>query len=135
MRKIGALVMAVFASACSPGSDVPVASAAADHFHEQLDAGSFDAIYAESDRLMKNASSAKSFTLFLSEVHNKLGDFKSAETPGWNDQVTTNGHFVTLIYHSKYERGAADENFVFRIDGGRATLVGYRLTTPEAPPT
>ena len=135
MRRIGAAVLVALASACSPGSDVPVATAAADNFHKQLNAGAFDAIYAESDRLMKNATPAKSLTSFLAQVHAQLGDFQSAEAPGWNDQVTTNGHFVTLIYHSKYAHGAAEENFVFRLDGDHASLVNYRLTTPGASQT
>jgi len=133
MRRIGAAVMVALVSACSPGSDVPVATAAADSFHQQFNAGAFDAIYANSDRLMKNAGPAKGFVELLSGIHSKLGDFKSAETPGWNDQVTTNGHFVTLIYQSKYALGAAEENFTFRIDGGHATLVGYHISGQATP--
>jgi len=134
-KKVGAAVMVALASACSPASDVPLATAAADNFHKQLNAGAFDAIYGNSDRLMKNAGPAKGFVELLSGIHNKLGDFKSAEAPGWNDQVTTNGHFVTLIYQSKYARGAAQENFTFRIDSGRATLVGYHISAQAAPLT
>ena len=132
MRKIGVAFILVMASACSPASDVPIATAAADSFHQQLNAGAFDAIYANSDRLMKNAGPAKGLTELLSSIHNQLGDFKSAEAPGWNDQVTTNGHFVTLIYQSKYARGSAEENFVFRIDAGSAKLVRYHISAQAA---
>jgi hypothetical protein len=129
MRKIGAVIGAALLAACSAGNDVPTATTAADSFHKQLNAGQYQAIYDGSDRLMKNAGPAKGLVNLLSAVHRKLGDFQSAEQPGWNDQVTTNGHFVTLIYQSKYARGPAEENFVFRIDGGRAVLVGWHINS------
>jgi hypothetical protein len=129
MRKIGAAIGAALLGACSVGSDVPAATAAADSFHKQLNAGQYQAIYDSSDRLMKNTGPAKDFVDLLTAVHRKLGDFKSAETPGWNDQVTTNGHFVKLIYQSKYEQGTAEETFDFRIDGQSATLVGYHVNS------
>jgi hypothetical protein len=131
MRKIGigvAIGLALL-SACSAGTDVPMAAGAADSFHKQLNAGDYQAIYDASDRLMKNSMLPKPFVEMLTVVHKKLGDFKSAEQPGWNDQVTTNGHFVTLIYHATYVRGSAEENFVFRIDGQRAVLAGYHVNS------
>ena len=58
----------------------------------------------------------------------------AAHSRGFVPRFATNGHFVTLIYHAKFARGAAEENFTFRIDNGRASLVGYHITTPGAAP-
>ena len=129
MRKIGLAILLALVSACSPGNDVPTATAAADNFHKQFNAGDYVTIYDTSDKLLKNAAPSKDFVALLAGVRSKLGEYQKAEAPGWNDQVTTNGHFVTLIYHSKFARADAEENFVFRIDGGRAVLVGWHINS------
>ena len=36
---------------------------------------------------------------------------------------------VTINYQAQYEKGAASEQFVFRIDGGKALLAGYNINS------
>ncbi|MEA3039586.1 MAG: hypothetical protein QOE79_2099 [Sphingomonadales bacterium] len=128
MRRAPFLVAALAGlAACSPGSDVPAAERGVAAFHATLDAGRYGAIYSASSEEMRRTTSAEDFTRLLEAVHGRLGRFRAGTTRSWNDSRTTSGRFVTIDYTATYERGAADENFVFRIDDGRAALAGYHV--------
>ena len=116
---------------CSFGKDVPVAEKAVDAFHTQLNAGQFDAIYNEGGAALKAATTRADMVALLNAVHRKLGGFKSGKTQGWNDNVTTDGHTITLSYAASYQNGAADEQFVYRLTGGQAQLVGYHVNSNQ----
>jgi hypothetical protein len=122
---------------CSTGAEVPAAERAAASFHAQLDSGRFTAIYAESSDEMKRTTSPQDLVRLLEAVHARLGRFRGGRTASWNDSRTSAGRFITLDYAASYERGAAEENFVFRIDDGRAALAGYHVDSKALvePPT
>lgn len=127
MRKFGIFVLAGLVAGCSMGADVPLAKNAAAAFHRDLDAGKFAELYAASAPELKAITTPEEWTKFLEAVHRKLGKFQSAAEPGWNDQMTTGGHFITLTYQSKYERGDASEQIVYKIADGKTALVGYHI--------
>jgi hypothetical protein len=116
-------------AACSPGNDVPAAERGVAAFHAALDSGRYAAIQASSSAEMKGTTSAADLTRLLEAVHDRLGAFRAGSTRSWNDSRTTSGRFVTLDYAATYERGSAEENFVFRIDGDHATLAGYHVNS------
>jgi hypothetical protein len=141
MRPVPLLLAALAALAgCSPGADVPAAEQGVASFHSALDSGRYAAIHASSSAEMKGTTSAEDLTRLLAAVHDRLGRFRTGKTRSWNDSRTTSGHFLTLDYAATYERGTAEENFVFRIDDGRATLAGYHVNSsalieaPSQPP-
>jgi hypothetical protein len=114
---------------CSGGEDVSIAERGIADFHQRLDTGQFGAIYAGSSQDMKSATNQASLVQLLAAVHRKLGAFKAGKSAGWNDTVSTGGHFVTLNYAATYERGMAQENFVYRIADGKALLAGYHINS------
>jgi len=128
-RVLLATVALSFLAACLPGDDLPLAQTQVAMFHDKLNAGAFAAIYQGAGPDMKAASAQADFVQLLSAVHRKLGAFQSASAGGWNDNATTSGHFLTLNFAAKFERGSAQENFVYRIDGGHALLAGYHITS------
>lgn len=128
-RTIGAMLGALALAGCSLGADVPVAEKAITAFHAQLDAAQFGPIYIQSADEMKKATTQAHLTDFLAAVHRKLGLFRSGKSIGWNDNVNTGGHYITINYQATYQRGPAAENFVYRIDDGKATLVGYHVNS------
>ena len=128
MKKYWMTLMASAALAsCSPGADTKAAENGISSFHSDLNAGNFDKIYDGTGPEFKAVSTKDKFTQILKVVHSKLGGFKNGKSVGWNDNVTTNGHFVTMNYDANYEKGPASENFVFRVSGSEATLVGYHV--------
>lgn len=78
---------------------------------------------------MKNASTEAALTALLAAVHRKLGMFRSGKPVSWNDNYSTGGEFVTIGFVADYERGAAQESFVFRITDGAAKLAGYHVNS------
>jgi len=116
-------------SACSPGADTEAAEKSIASFHADLNAGKLDKIYDDSGSELKAAANKDKFTKILNAVHTKLGMFKNGKSVGWNDNVTTGGHFVTINYQATYDKGAAAENFVFRVAGGGSALVGYHVNS------
>ena len=116
---------------CSFGKDVPVAEKAAHAFHAQLNAGQFAAIYTGGGAELKAVTKQADMVALLDAVHRKLGAFKSGKTQGWNDNVTTDGHMITLNYAAVYQNGGADEQFVYRLTGGQTQLVGYHVNSNQ----
>jgi opacity protein-like surface antigen len=119
--------VAMLLAGCSMGRDVSTADKAIDAFHGQLNAGRFDALYAASSPVMKKLANQAAFDEFLSTVRTKLGSFKSGKTLGWNDTINASGHLVTVNYSANYDRGTAQENFVFSVNGDQTSLVGYHI--------
>jgi hypothetical protein len=128
-RTVAALAIAGALAGCSVGHDLPAVNAAVGVFHQELNAQDFDKIYSDAGPDFKNPTSPPDYTQLLSPIHRKHGNFVSGAPGGWNDNVNTSGHFVTLGFSAKYERGAAEENFVYRIDNGKALLAGYHISS------
>src|SRR4051794_30609621 len=122
MKKIVVAALGLCLAGCSVGADVPAAEKAVDRFHALLDKGQTQQIYRESADEMKGATSEAKLTALLEAVHRKLGTVKKAVRKGWNDQVNTGGHFITLSYATSYTRGDAVETFNYKIADARATL-------------
>ncbi len=114
---------------CSMSADASLAEQAVPTFHQQLDAGNFDAIYAAAGDELKKVASQQDFVALLEAVHRKLGNTKASEKTGWQVNYQTSGSFVTLGYKTTFEGGDATEQFVYRLDEKSAVLVGYHVTS------
>jgi hypothetical protein len=130
MRKLvaafGALLLL---TGCSIAKDIPRVDAAMARFHKQLNNQKFEDIYAGAGAEFRAASSHDDMVKLFSVIHRKLGDFQSGSDKGWNDNITTTGHYVTVTFAAKYAAGPAEESFVYRIDGEQALLVGYHINS------
>lgn len=115
--------------ACSIGKDTKAAESAVATFREQLARSDFSGIYQSAADDWKKSVSRADSDAFLGAVNRKLGALKSSAQTGWQDNATTGGHLVKLVYHTKFENGDGDETFVFRLEGGRALLVGYHINS------
>jgi hypothetical protein len=128
MSLIG-IVALVLLGACSPRADVATGEGEIAKFHAALNAGQLDVIYGNSDPSLRQATKQEEFDQLLSAVHRKLGPFQSGKTQTWLDNATVAGHFLTINYTSQYARGAAQENFVYRLADGHARLAGYHINS------
>ena len=114
---------------CNAAEDTKAGNAAVINFHASLNAGKFDQIYSDTDAEFKSITTREDFTKVLTAIHAKMGNFQSGKTVGWNDNATTGGHYLTLNTEAKYERGTGQEQFVFKIGGGKAAIVGYHINS------
>ncbi len=126
LAAIGALALL---GGCSVANDIPRVESSIAIFHRELNAQQYDLIYTNAGPAMKAATTQADLVQLLSAIHRKLGAFQSGSSVGWNDDVNTNGHFVTVNYSAKYAAGAADESFVYRIDGQNVVLTTYRINS------
>jgi hypothetical protein len=123
------LAVVLAAVACSPLQDTRSADAGIADFHQKLDTEDFAGIYAAASPAMKAAMTQDALVRILTFVHQRLGPFRSGHDVGWNDNVNTGGHFLSISYAAKYDRGVAAESFVYRIDGGCAQLVSFNISS------
>lgn len=129
MKQVVLVALCGLLFACSGTESAKIAAKGVDQFHAELNAGHYAQLYEKSAPDMKAATKPDQFVAFLTGAHNKLGAFKSGKQVGWNDNHATGGHFVTLQYESQFERGPAQEQFVFRFNNDQAILVGYNINS------
>ena len=114
---------------CSVGADLPVARAGVDAVHGQINGGKCPAIRDAAAIDFKQLSTAESWKAICDQIGARLGKFVSLKETGWNDEQGTNGHIIRVTYDSEFEKGKATEQFLFRIEGGAASLVGYHVNS------
>jgi hypothetical protein len=126
-------IAAVFATAvllalaaCKGLASVQDANAKVAVFHQRLDAGDFDAIWADSGPDMQNTDK-KAFVRLLSAVRDQLGKVRNSKQTGWNTQMDTGGSETEVTMQTEFERGSRKETFLFRSTGQGARLAGYTV--------
>lgn len=124
-RYTGAVAVVLLLTGCSMGKDLSSGGAAVDDFHRQLDSGQTAAIEAAAGAEIKAMGSG--LAQLLDQIHARLGNVKSASRTGFNDSIDNGDHRLQLTYATKFERGEGDEEFVFRMNGGKPVLIGYHV--------
>lgn len=123
------LVALLCLGGCSFGADTKAAEDGVVAFHRAMDSGQYAAIYDGSAADLKSTVSRDDFIKLLGGIHAKLGAFQSGKTTGWNDNVNTGGHYMSLTREAHFERGPGTEEFVFRIENSRPVLAGYHVNS------
>lgn len=136
MKRLARYLMPFAAAAMLAGCNVKESSKAADvevgQFHQGLDAGGWQAIWASADPQLRKTTTRAQFGKLLDAVHGKLGKVKTSQQVGWNAEATTGGSFVTVTMQTTFERGAGTEQFVFRKgEADKLTLVGYNIQSQD----
>ena len=70
------------------------------------------------------------FERFTTTLDRRLGTWQSAAEPAWNVTRGTGGHLVRLTYQSQFAKGAASEQFVWRMQTDGPALLGYHVNSP-----
>jgi hypothetical protein len=131
MRGLRYLCLIAVLITCSGFAAKGTAEKAVAHFHEQLDAASFEAIYDETDDLFKGATTKDQFVAILRPVHTKLGNVvRSDQTEFYSrEQAGTNaGSYISMTYAMQFASGKASEKFNYRVDGNKVRLAGYNVS-------
>lgn len=123
------LALGCAVSGCSMSANTATAERGVATFHSQLDAGQFTQMYQASSDGLKKITGEQAFVAFLEGVHDKLGVTRSSKQENWKVNYLTRGTFVTLHYKTAFANGDANEEFVFLVDGQKASLEGYHMDT------
>jgi uncharacterized protein YcfL len=130
MRALAFLLVLAFAmSGCSMSANTAAAEQGVATFHSQLDAGQFAQMYQASSDGLKKITAEQPFVAFLESVHGKLGATRSSKQTDWKVNYVNGATLVTLHYKTSYANGDADEEFIFQVDGQKASLAGYHMST------
>ena len=98
-------------------------------FRSRVADKSYGEIYRMGGAELRQGTSEEQFERFMTALERKLGAWQSADESGWNVTRGTGGHIVRLTYQSQFANGAASEQFVWRIENGAATLLGYHVNS------
>ncbi|HJP92132.1 MAG TPA: hypothetical protein VJ875_09270 [Pyrinomonadaceae bacterium] len=132
-KQILSLTLVAFtllASSCAFAKHRETAEKAVDTFHNQLNAGQFQEIYAHSgDEFKKAVSEADAVALF-DAVHRKLGMVKQANSTSWRVGTAPFGAMTVLAYDVEFTEGKGTEQFVFQMKDNKALLVNYNINSP-----
>ncbi len=107
------------------------ADRAVSEFHERFNQGRFDAIWEASGDELKRATSQQDFTALLAAVRRKLGDVTGSTGRSWNIRSFNLTTYVQLQHETTFSTGKAVESFQFVVRDGRATLVGYHISSND----
>jgi hypothetical protein len=114
---------------CGSSEDLRIARDATTHVHAQMDSEQFADIYSQADNAFRAATKQKEFLDFMSAVHRKLGKVQNASQGGFFVNFSTSGTQVRLNYQTRFEEGDAREEFIWKIKGTEASLVGYQINS------
>jgi hypothetical protein len=131
MRRIMAIMATALAvGGCSSGADRAAAEAGVAQFHQMIEAQRYHDIFVGAADEFRGATSEAEGVRFLQMVHDRLGPVRSTTPSGWRVNFTPGGSTVSLNYDTQFASAAGTENFVFRIGGANARLVGYHVNSP-----
>ncbi len=96
-------------------------------FHDLMDREQYEAIYNASDDSLKKTMSLSDFVAYLRDIHSRLGNAKRSSVTGFSvNSSPGQGAQVALAMETEFDRGTAQERFLWRVTGGRTVLLDYR---------
>jgi len=123
----------LFLASCSPKADIEQATKLAEHIHEQLRAGQYEAVYQSADPDFRSTATLDAFARFETTVTQKLGALQSAELADFHVLYGFRDARVRLDYNCVYENGQAKEVFEIRQRDNKSALSAYRIDSPLLP--
>jgi hypothetical protein len=116
---------------CGLSSSRQHAAAAIDVFHNELNAGDFDAIWNGADDQFRETTSRQSYDKFVGAVHRKLGRALRTSNQNWSVRSFNFRTSIVLVQHTEFEYGKGTETFTFSVRGDSVRLVGYHIESME----
>ncbi len=104
-----------------------MASAGAERFHQQLNAGEYDQIYENSTDEFRHWGSRDKLKEFFDNVRNKMGAAGKASTVGFHVNWRNGVVWVDQTLNTHFEKGKAQEYFVWKIQQDQPHLYNYRI--------
>lgn len=129
MLVVGSLLVLTGALQGCSGKSRQAAEAATQELRERYSRADFDGIYAASAPELWTQSTHDDFVKLMQGMTRKLGGYRSSTETGWRWYGGTNGTMVTLGYRTVFEKGVADEEFVWKVENRAAKLAGYHVSS------
>ena len=130
MRKWGMAAPLLALAGCSIGADLPAAERGAETLHKQLNDGKCADIRKTAAPEFRQMSTEATWLSLCNQLDRGLGKVELSKQIGWQDQMVNGDHRISVVYESAFEKGPGREEFLFRIQDGKAILLGYHLNSP-----
>lgn len=127
---VAALVLAVLCGGCKDmlkGHEE--GRKGVDEFHKLYNGEKYAEIFASADPGFGKAITLPDFKKFLESVQRKLGKAKSSTEDGWRVNSLNGKTYITLGEKTEFEKGEAEERFVFIMHDGQALLYNYNINS------
>ena len=99
--------------------------AAVREFHQRLEQGRADLIYASSSEFLRQQVKESEFRKFLAQTRD-LGTFQATERAHINrTQVPGGPDIVLAFYNSRFAKASCLESFTWRVEGDQLKLATY----------
>jgi hypothetical protein len=99
--------------------------AAVREFHQRLEQGRADLIYASSSEFLRQHMQESEFRTFLAQTRD-LGTFQAAERAHINRRQVPGGpDIVWAFYNSRFTKASCIESFSWRVEGDQLRLLTY----------
>ena len=108
-----------------------IADAGTTRVHQQLNQAQYEDIYGDATDAFRSKGSRGESLAFLEKVHQTMGDAHRAKLRGFNVNRNTSTTMVTLVYATTFDKGDANEQFVWQIQDETAKLYGYHIDAPQ----
>ena len=112
-------------------SDYRAASAAVDRFHLHLNAGDYDAIYADASEPLHRSGNHAQWIGYFEKAHQKMGNSGKVSTvvfyTGWKGGRA----WVDEVVNTQFALGQAHERFVWIRERDQLQLYWYQVDFPN----
>jgi hypothetical protein len=129
-RRFALLVLVIAQSGCALRRDIEIATKATEQFHQQMQAGQYDAIYDSASDEFKRTLAKPAALAYLTELTTKLGTCGNPKTSHVNISPASNGTLVSLDGWIECVNGPLEERFVWLIRQGNVQLNSYLARSP-----
>ncbi len=137
MKNLSLIACILFSGGCSGlVKDKNAADAAVSDFHILYNQGKFDEIYENAGSQFRISKSRDEFLGLMSALKRQSGEVTATSNFVLNlqthyDNLSGTISTVTQEQHTTFERGSGDEKFVFVINGDKAVLINYNISSNE----
>lgn len=108
-----------------------IASAAVDHFHQELNNSDYDAIYEEASDEFRRSGNRPDIVKFLQMVHEKMGNSGTRKASGFHVNWRNGRVTVDEVFNTEFALGQGQESFVWIVEQDHARLYGYHIDSPN----
>jgi hypothetical protein len=91
----------------------------------------FSQIYEGASDEFRKGTQEEQFIRILTAFRGKLGSVKGTEDIALKVSYRLSGTRVELSFKTEFEKGSGIESFAYDVVQGNASLVGYRVESPE----
>jgi hypothetical protein len=112
-------------------SDYRSASAAVDRFHLRLNAGDYDAIYADASEPFRRSGNHAQWIGYFEKAHQKMGNSGKASTISFYIHRKDGRAWVEEVVNTQFSLEQAHESFVWIGEGDQLQLYWYQIESPN----